>query len=75
MIEKVVCVSRGGITEYLTIGKIYDVYAIGENGFKEVDKKYYVVRNDNGDKFAYNIWLFKTLVDIRDQKLEYLINN
>jgi hypothetical protein len=61
---KIKCINDGG-WEYLTIGKIYEVFYI--------DKYYYKINNDNGYKHWYSKDWFKTLSEIRNDKIDKLL--
>jgi len=74
--DKVVCVHSEGIEWALTNGKRYTVEGIKSreteyNGLSFY-KYFLTIENDNGLKIDYSIGRFKTLEDIREEKLNKL---
>ncbi len=74
--DKVVCVHSEGIEWALTNGRRYTVEGIKSreteyNGLSFY-KYFLTIENDNGLKIDYSIGRFKTLEDIREEKLNKL---
>jgi|688.fasta_scaffold875761_1 hypothetical protein len=74
--EKVVCVHSEGIEWALTNGRRYTVEGIKSreteyNGLSFF-KYFLTIENDNGLKIDYSIGRFKTLKEIREEKLNKL---
>jgi hypothetical protein len=74
--DKVVCVHSEGIEHALTNGRRYTVEGIKSreteyNGLSFY-KYFLTIENDNGLKIDYLIGRFKTLEDIREEKLNKL---
>jgi len=79
--DKVICVHSEGIEHALTNGKRYTVEGIKS---RETEYKMYfennnggsfyflTIENDNGLKIDYSIGRFKTLKEIREEKLNLL---
>jgi hypothetical protein len=64
---KVKCINDGGWEHHLTIGKIYEVIEIVNNGY------YYVIIDDEGYKWRYLKEHFKPLSEIRNEKINKLL--
>ena len=70
--EIVVCVRTEGVEHALTKGRSYTVE--GTKGISGISRKetYIVIENDNGNKIEYLKERFKTLEEIREEKLKEL---
>ena len=62
---KVKCIDNRGFNEYITIGKTYDVI--------EEDDMSYTIINDNGHGWWLNKQCFKTISEIRNEKINKLL--
>ena len=62
---KVKCIKNGGFLNLLTVGKTYEV--IGKVNYS------YEIMNDNGFENWYRIEWFRTLSEIRNEKINKLL--
>ena len=62
---KVKCINNKGHL-YITIGKTYEVVSIDADGD-------YIIIDDNGHDWWYQKQYFKTLSEIRNEKIERLL--
>jgi hypothetical protein len=70
--DKVVCVHSEGIEHALTNGRRYTVEGIKSRETEYNVKYFLTIENDNGLKIDYSIGRFKTLKEIREEKLNLL---
>jgi hypothetical protein len=63
---KVVCIDNDNDWFYLTIGKVYEVIIVSDFG--------YILINDISIKCNYRKEYFKTLSEIRNEKIDKLLD-
>ena len=78
---KVICIKgdrygNGAVTCSITVGKVYDVIEQldGRINFHDKPDMYYVIWFDNGSIAGFPIGQFKTLDEVREDKLNLLLS-
>jgi hypothetical protein len=66
---KLLCIDNKGIERHLTIGKIYSLEYI------DTYKHGSVIKNDMRFYDIYPMWRFKPLYEIRNTKIENILND
>ena len=65
---KLICINNTGLDRHLTIGKIYSLEYIDTFNHGSV------IKNDMNFYDIYPIWRFKPLYEIRDKKINGILN-
>jgi hypothetical protein len=63
---KVKCINNNGFSN-LTIGKIYEVFEIDDDGY------YYIIDDNKNEVWWYPKGYFKSLYEIRNEKIDKLL--
>lgn len=69
---KIICINSEGVEDLLTVGSHY--YLVNQN-----DKYHYISRDDLGStdikSNGFYSYRFKSIVDVREEKLKMLLNS
>jgi hypothetical protein len=65
---KVVCIYNKGWEKWITLGKTYEIIRINEDG------DYWIIDDENDELWVAKEW-FKSLSEIRNEKIDELLND